>query len=101
MTKSKGILPPKGTRTRWVAEQQGLHLCHCGCNQPVQLQPVHYPNAPQFIHGHNAALRKQPPKATTPCQCGCGELATPGRRFISGHNAKGRYYSPETRKKMR
>jgi hypothetical protein len=24
-----------------------------------------------------------------PCECGCGELANKGRRFIKGHNARG------------
>lgn len=34
------------------------------------------------------------------CACGCGNYATAGRAYISGHNCKGRPCSNETRRKI-
>lgn len=34
------------------------------------------------------------------CECGCGEFAEPGNRFINGHNTRGISRSLETRRKM-
>lgn len=105
MTKSRGIRVRRGTRTVWVAENQGKHLCGCGCGEPIQLQPVHFNiGIPAYLLGHNTRVvspnPKQEPKPQQPCACGCGELAAPGKRFISGHNALGRPYSAETRQKL-
>jgi hypothetical protein len=36
-----------------------------------------------------------------PCVCGCGDLASPGKRFISGHNNRGQKRSEATRAKLR
>jgi len=35
------------------------------------------------------------------CECGCGEDAKPGRRFINGHSNRGKHQSPETKQKNR
>lgn len=34
------------------------------------------------------APNRLPPKAALPCGCGCGELASPGRLYLSGHNGR-------------
>lgn len=98
MTKSRGLRVSKGTRPRWVAENQGRHLCGCGCGETIVLRDEHYPTVPRFRHGHNPTRTAAPPPRT-PCECGCGVLATPGRRFISGHNALGRRWSTEARER--
>lgn len=102
MTKSRGIRVSRGTRSAWVAEQQGKHHCGCGCGEEVQLRSEHYPTPPRFIHGHNQTItHRKPPKERVACGCGCGALAAAGKRFVSGHNAVGRLVSDETRQKMR
>lgn len=101
MTKSRGLRVPKGTRPRWVAENQGLYICHCGCGQPVQLRPEHYPDAPKYIHAHNQRVTHRRPRPDpAPCACGCGSLASIGKRYITGHNARGVTRSEETRAKI-
>jgi len=35
------------------------------------------------------------------CGCGCGEMASPGKEFVSGHYWRGKKRPEETRKKMR
>ena len=34
------------------------------------------------------------------CECDCGQKVKPGRRFINGHNQKGKKHSDETREKI-
>jgi len=34
------------------------------------------------------------------CQCGCGEIVTPGSMFIQGHNRRGACHTANTRAKM-
>ena len=36
----------------------------------------------------------------TKCECGCGDYAKEGRRFIHGHNERGKKRSKETREKI-
>lgn len=103
MTASLGIRRRRGSRAAWVAENQGKLLCSCGCAAPIPLKPEHVHKPPRFLHGHNAKLK--PPKAHAvreerACGCGCGRLATPGRRFLSGHNGGGRQVSIETRRRI-
>lgn len=101
MTKSRGLRVSKGTRPVWVNMLQGLCLCQCGCGEPVDLKPEHYPNPPRFRHGHNPTrARRKPRPKRVPCQCGCGELTSPGKRFVTGHNSAGRRLSPEGRAKI-
>jgi hypothetical protein len=102
MTENRGIRVRRGTRQRWVESEQGKHFCQCGCEQPIQLRTEHFNvGIPQYIHGHNTRgqRRTEPPQAT-PCECGCEELATPGRRFISGHSRRGTTHSATTKAKM-
>jgi hypothetical protein len=106
MTKSRGIRVRRGTRTAWVAEQQGQHFCGCGCGEPIQLRPVHFNHGiPAYLHGHTSRIANPNPKQEPPprklCECGCGELASPGKRFISGHSSWGRKMSAEGRQKLR
>lgn len=103
MTKSRGIqTTARGTRTRWATEEAGKHLCACGCGGPVIVRPEHYPQVKKFIHAHNTRMprRRGPQPVATPCECGCGVLATPGRRYIHGHVGRGRKRSAETRQKL-
>jgi hypothetical protein len=101
MTASRGIRIRRGTRSAWVAAHQGQFICQCGCEQPITLRPEHYPDAPKYIHGHNSRITHAKPKAPrVACQCGCGEMANHGKRFVSGHNGLGTKRSAETRRKL-
>lgn len=35
-----------------------------------------------------------------PCECGCGDFAKPGNRFINGHNRRGKPHTKETKEKI-
>ncbi|SRR5258708_7468963 len=105
MTKSRGLRVRRGSRAAWVAEQQGRHFCGCGCGEPIPVQVVHFNvGIPAYLHGHNSrVVNPNPghePAPRNPCECGCGELAASGRRFISGHNSLGRRLSAEARRRL-
>ena len=75
--------------------------CECGCGELPK-------PGNRFVHGHNgkfasfsevtinkALQTKKERKAKRrsigqPCECGCGKWTSPYRRFISGHNMKGK-----------
>jgi hypothetical protein len=100
MTKSLGKNVKRGTRIAWVAANQGCHFCQCGCGQPIELRPIHFhEGVPKFRLGHNPQPKKARP-ARKPCECGCGELAGSGKRYVSGHNMVGTTRSAETKKKI-
>lgn len=105
MTASKGIRVRRGTRQRWVTEQQGKHICACGCGEAIEIRTEHFNiGIPRFVHGHNARIdppkpRKELPPAR-PCACGCGEMARPGKRYLYTHQRRGKKHSAETRRKM-
>ena len=40
-------------------------------------------------------------KTSSLCLCGCGELTTPGRKYISGHNQRGKKHSKESIEKQK
>lgn len=45
----------KGIHDKWVPENQGKHLCQCGCNGIIIIQPHHFrAGIPRFISGHYA-----------------------------------------------
>lgn len=107
MTKSRGIRVRRGTRASWAQQEQGHHFCGCGCGSPIEIRPEHFNvGIPRYAVGHNTRTANPNPHAgrekpaAEPCACGCGALATPGKRFISGHNSLGRPYSAETRQKL-
>jgi hypothetical protein len=105
MTKSTGVRVRRGTRQRWVEEQQGKHLCQCGCGEPILLVPTHFnTGVPRYLHGHNAKINPPRPRKPRPpasaCACGCGQLASPGRRYISGHNSTGRRLSADAKRRI-
>lgn len=101
MTKSRGIRVRRGTRLAFVEENQGRHFCGCGCGGVIPIRTQHFNvGIPRFLHGHNPPPNMKPPKPQMACACGCGELAAPGKRYISGHNAKGRTLSAESRRRI-
>jgi len=59
---------------------------------------------PVFKEMVSAKLRK---KVSIQCQCGCGEMTAPGKKFLPGHNSrinhpmKGKKHSPEAIRKMK
>lgn len=73
-----------------------MTLCACGCGGEV--------NSGRFLQGHGRKGHAQPQSAkdaigkantkelATPllCECGCGELAKPGNRYIFGHYMAGK-----------
>jgi hypothetical protein len=90
-----------------VAEQQGRHLCGCGCGQPIPIRPWHFNlGIPAYLAGHNTRVSNPNPNAgrqapdRQPCNCGCGQVAASGKRYISGHNSRGRQLPPEARQKL-
>lgn len=85
MTESTGQRIRRGTRLAWAAENAGKHLCQCNCGLPVAVKPTDYPDVPNFLWGHNRRGQRSAPKPQNPCECRCGEMASPGRRFLPGH----------------
>lgn len=50
----------RGTRTAWVAANQGRFLCLCGCETPIRLRPEHFNvGVPNYVHGHNPGPYKK------------------------------------------
>lgn len=101
MTKSRGIRVRRGTRLAFVENNQGRHFCGCGCGEVIPIRPEHFNvGIPRFLHGHNPPANRKPAAPRLACGCGCGELAAPGKRYVTGHNSKGRVQSPESRLKI-
>jgi len=83
-----------------------MPLCECGCGGEVVQKYSFY--IPRFISGHNTRVsnpmdkeearkklsttwfRKRKPKILVLCSCSCGQLTKEGRKYIWGHNAKGK-----------
>lgn len=59
-------------------------LCECGCGQRVKKKENRY------IHNHHTKGTAKPKSPPQPCECGCGEMANPGKKYIFGHNRKGK-----------
>jgi len=53
-----------------------MNKCKCGCGADVK---------GIWSKGH---CNRKPKKEVVLCMCGCGKLAQPGRRWLSGHNSK-------------
>lgn len=71
-------------------------LCECGCRQPVNARN----HRARFVKGHQLAearSHKRQPAPQQPCVCGCGVLATRGKRYRRGHSGRGVLYGPERR----
>lgn len=97
MTNSRRV----STRAALVAENQGRYFCHCGCGEPIKLLVAHFSTGiPRYRLGHNPQLLKPiPPRRE--CECGCGQMTGPGKRFVSGHNGRGVPRSAEMRDAVR
>ena len=55
--------------TRWVKRNQGKHLCHCGCGEPIVIKREHYKKSvgiPKFLKGHNLKFKKDEPLPELP-----------------------------------
>jgi hypothetical protein len=96
----------RGGSARWCLECRAPRLCKCGCGGKTSSGFCDY------IHGHANSDRKAVgrvckkcaakfvgymgrsycDKCRNPdpvfCMCGCGQMASPGKRFSRGHNAK-------------
>lgn len=47
---------PRQTVEEWVIEQQGKHICACGCGEAIEIKPQHKAptkGIPKFIQGHH------------------------------------------------
>jgi hypothetical protein len=73
-------------------------LCACGhCNKYFVAGKTSHRTEQKFIHGHNSyGLRSKKIKPIPnhhPCECGCGQLVTSDKKYVSGHNSyKNGYY---------
>lgn len=103
MTKSRGIRRPKGEREAWAAAHTGLHICECGCGGVIPVLPTHiHKGVPRYLHGHNRKGKRtvvEPDRQL--CACGCRELAGPGKRFVTGHNNRGRKVTEAQKQRLR
>lgn len=91
-------------------------LCACGCGQPVLRVKKSPYNWNKYIHGHSLKGKKfseehrnklsenkkkfynKPTPISIQCECGCGEMAVPGNKFIRGHNRRGSVFTQKHRK---
>jgi len=65
-----------------------MKLCKCGCGNEITVKLRHkYHGIPDYIQGHSR--RKNPIPIAKYCECGCGQLAKPGNRFIKDHGRRG------------
>jgi len=99
-------LPPE----EWVEDQQGKHLCACGCEKEIPINIEHYKKShgvPDYILGHNSRGNGNPSYkgvdkwlkenlGKIKCACGCGESISLSKHhhydpkiYIHGHNARG------------
>jgi len=92
-------------------------LCECGCGETVASNNrfisghenrgrtpwmkgrKHTEETKQRMRATKAAHRLPPPEPQL-CACGCGELANPGRKYINGHQNRGKVHTAETRRKF-
>jgi len=47
---------PRESLEEWVADQQGKHICGCGCGGAIEIKPQHRAPSkgiPKFIQGHH------------------------------------------------
>lgn len=67
-----------------MIDEELLPFCECGCGKRVTRKEN------RFIqwHSKNRLGTGKPISEALPCECGCGELAKPGDRFIHGHNGR-------------
>ena len=98
---SPRVLEHRGRDTRRLSlpmcDKPTVKLCECGCGQPVPVAKQtrsdrgFVKGQPQrFIRGHvaivNGVLKRDRPRSL--CQCGCGNLAAVGAKWLHGHNPR-------------
>ena len=59
-----------------------MPLCLCGCGKETN-KSYNYKGYSKYIRGHNGRKELEAAKL---CECGCGEYAKPGNRFIFTHH---------------
>lgn len=87
---------------KWIAENQGKHFCHCGCEEKIEiLRSYYWDGIPKYITPH---LRMRVDRWVADnqgkhfCRCGCGSeinvvydhyyKGIP--KYISGHQRRGK-----------
>jgi hypothetical protein len=66
---------------KWMADNQGKHLCGCGCGQPIAIKIHHHARGiPSFVNGHSSRL-------TNPVTGKCGSANPNFRqgRYVNGY----------------
>lgn len=57
--KNRALYP--GDLESWIKEEQGNHVCHCGCGEIIVITKNHYSNGiPRYINGHQIRCRTYP-----------------------------------------
>lgn len=65
-----------------MAEEQGKHLCACGCGEKIRLRPQHFNiGVPKYVHGHNT-----PRGAANHLFKTGSALSSQGYRLVSGQS---------------
>ncbi len=50
--------PTSKDRSAWILEQQGKHLCRCGCGKKIKIRGFHFLRGiPKYLHGHQPRRR--------------------------------------------
>lgn len=92
-------------------ESQDVHLCKCGCGEPVKWnrwdgcwnEYINHHHGKKYFSKSSINARKPRPL----CECGCGQYVTWGKKnktrwnkFIPGHNGRGTPRLEETKSKI-
>jgi hypothetical protein len=74
-------------------------LCACGrCGQYFKAHKTCHGVNKRFVQHH----RYYPPQPLAQlCQCGCGEMAKPGSKYLRGHGTRGKHLTEEHKNKLR
>lgn len=73
-------------RTEYIIPRICLH---CGSGFLARPIDVRYGRSIYCSRACSSAAHRVPPPPPHSCACGCGQVVTPGARYISGHNRRG------------